>query len=66
MGDEPLQPQTQPAWTRGFDTREQAQIAHARHYAATFSISGVPGHGQFLLIAKLAALLDEREPHANA
>lgn len=56
-------PQTQAKWTRGLDPREQAQIAHARHYAGVFSASGVPGHGQFLLIAKLAQLLDDAEQH---
>lgn len=56
------QAQTQPTWARGFEPREQAQIAHARHYVAHFSVSGAPGHGQFLLIARLAQLLDEREP----
>ncbi len=57
----PLQPkEEQKHWFYVLDPREQAQIAHARHYREHFSHSGAPGHGQFLLIAKLANLLDER------
>ncbi len=35
------------------DERERAQIAHALSYADDHASAGVPGHGQFLLIAKL-------------
>jgi hypothetical protein len=48
-----------------FTPRELAQIRHARVYAADHLDAGAPGHGQFLLIAELARLLDEREPHAE-
>jgi hypothetical protein len=50
---------TQPRGSLTFDHREQAQIEHARHYRDTFSPAGVPGHGQFLLIARLADLLSD-------
>lgn len=42
-----------------FDPREQAQIAHACHYVEHFPHAGAPGHGQFLLISKLAVLLED-------
>lgn len=54
---EPLQPR----WIDRFDPREIAQIRHARDYAERHATAGAPGHGQFLLIAKLARLLDESE-----
>ena len=41
------------------DPREQVQIDHARYYADHFSHAGAPGHTQFLLIAKLATLLED-------
>jgi len=41
------------------DQRELAQVLHARHYAEHFAHAGAPGHGQFLLIAKLSQMLDE-------
>jgi len=41
-----------------FDEREKAQIEHAQDYAEKHSKAGVPGHGQFLLIAKLANALE--------
>lgn len=47
-----------------FDTllfREQVQIRHATDYAENHADAGVPGHGQFILIAKLTKLLEERE-----
>jgi hypothetical protein len=40
------------------DDREQALVNHARHYAENFSQAGVPGHAQFILIAKLANALN--------
>lgn len=36
------------------DERERAQVNHAMDYTDNHSAAGVPGHGQFLLIAKLA------------
>lgn len=47
-----------PDWMRRLDPRELAQVYHAIAYAKDYSAAGAPGHGQFLLIAKLAALLD--------
>jgi hypothetical protein len=55
----------QPAWTKELDAREWSQVLHAQSYARDHSGAGAPGHGQFLLIAKLAAMLDAREPHEN-
>lgn len=48
-----------PGWFIKLDPREQAQIEHARHYREHFSHAGAPGHGQFLLIAKLSDLADK-------
>lgn len=62
MGNEPLQT---GHWIERLDDRERAQVVHARDYAAHYPNAGAPGHGQFLLIAKLAQLLDDREPHEN-
>jgi hypothetical protein len=65
---QPMEPQAaplQPAWTRELDSREWSQVLHAQVYARDHLGAGAPGHGQFLLIAKLAKMLDEREPHEN-
>lgn len=48
-------------WADGLDPREQAQVRHAREYAERHNTAGAPGHGQFILIAKLADMLDVRE-----
>lgn len=48
-------------WIDTLEPREQAQIRHATNYADSHASAGAPGHGQFILIAKLATLLDERE-----
>lgn len=53
----------QPAWTKELDSREWSQVLHAQAYARNHQGAGAPGHGQFLLIAKLATMLDAREPH---
>jgi hypothetical protein len=45
-------------WYEELDARERVQVDHARSYAKAFSIAGVPGHSQHMLIAKLAKLLD--------
>lgn len=37
--------------------REIKQVQHALEYKRRYQDSGVPGHGQFLLIAKLALAL---------
>jgi hypothetical protein len=54
-----------PAWAKELDSREWSQILHAQAYAKDHQSAGAPGHGQFLLLAKLAKLLDAREPHEN-
>lgn len=48
-------------WFGTLDARERAQLEHARDYAQRHASAGAPGHGQFLLLAKLATLLEERE-----
>ena len=50
-----------PQWMADLDARENVQIAHAREYARKWSSAGVPGHGQFMLIARLAKKLDDFE-----
>jgi len=45
--------------TESLDDRELAQVLHARYYAEHFAKAGAPGHGQFLLIAKLSRMIDE-------
>lgn len=56
----------QSAWFGKLDPREQAQVLHAIDYAENHASAGAPGHGQFILIAKLARMLGERyEGHAN-
>lgn len=55
-------PQAQPPqWKGDLSTREQIQIAHAQEYARIWQEAGAPGHGQFILIAKLADKLDALE-----
>lgn len=56
-----MEPKQPPQWMADLDERENTQIAHARAYAREWSHAGVPGHGQFMLIAKLAAKLDALE-----
>lgn len=51
----------QPEWTKQLDSREWSQVLHAQAYARNHIGAGAPGHGQFLLIAKLAQLLNDRE-----
>jgi hypothetical protein len=55
----------QPNWTKQLDSREWSQVLHAQSYAQNHSSAGAPGHGQFLLIAKLAKMLDACEPFEN-
>lgn len=49
---------TLPNWFTQLTPRDQEQVKHARDYALSYAAAGVPGHSQFLLIAKLADLLD--------
>lgn len=55
------QGKTAAQWKADLSVREQIQIAHAADYTRNYADAGVPGHGQFLLIAKLAAKLDALE-----
>lgn len=66
---EPKQPK-QPEWTKELDAREWSQVLHAQAYVQNHLGAGAPGHGQFVLIAKLAKMLDgfeqrEGEPTAK-
>ena len=53
-----MEERTVPAWFLALTPRDQEQVKHARDYALSYSSAGAPGHSQFLLIAKLADLLD--------
>ncbi len=55
----------QHPWRTEFNLRELAQIDHATAYARDHGDAGAPGHGQFLLIARLAKKLDDLEFAAN-
>lgn len=46
-----------PALNIDLGVREMRQIKHALDYEARYQDAGVPGHGQFVLIAKLAKAL---------
>ena len=48
-------------WIWKLDERERAQVYHAITYKNDHVHAGVPGHGQFMLIAKLAGLLNRLE-----
>lgn len=58
-------PPVQSRWMRALDSREHSQIYHAKAYARDHLGAGAPGHGQFLLIAKLANILDWLEGEAG-
>lgn len=55
-----------PVWWEQLDTREAAQIQHAVDYAEHYKHAGAPGHGQFILIAKLYRQLEAAEQRAHA
>jgi hypothetical protein len=49
-----------PDWeTLSLNEREKLIVLHARNYAKNYAEAGIPGSNHILLIAKLAALLDE-------
>jgi hypothetical protein len=54
-------PPVQSKWMEALDSREHSQIYHAKVYARDHQGAGAPGHGQFILIAKLTKLLDDTE-----
>jgi hypothetical protein len=49
-------------WTQLLDARELDQVRHAMAYADDYASAGVPGHSQFMLIAKLVRLLGASLP----
>jgi hypothetical protein len=49
-----------PQWLLGLEQRERAQVYHALAYATDHSAAGIPGHSYFMLIAKLARMLDQK------
>lgn len=53
-----MEERTLPAWFAALTPRDQEKVKHARDYALYYAAAGEPGHSQFLLIAKLADLLD--------
>lgn len=55
-----------PEWWQQLDAREAAQVQHAVDYAERYKQAGVPGHGQFILIAKLYRQLEAAEQRAIA
>lgn len=42
-----------------FTDRERAQIRACQAYAKQFEASGLPGHGLFMLVSKMSALLED-------
>lgn len=48
-------------WLFQLDQRERVQVMHALNYKGEYEGAGVPGHSQFVLIAKLARMLNEKE-----
>lgn len=57
---EPTPAKLSPHWLAQFDERQQKTIQFARLYAADFG-HGADGHNNMMVIAKLAALLDEMQ-----
>lgn len=47
-------------WLKGFDERQRKEIEFSKLYAETFH-HGTDGHNSKMIIAKMAALLDEIE-----
>lgn len=53
--------ETRPQWATELDDREWEQVKHAMVYSQHHTKAGAPGHGQFLLIAKLAGMVADRD-----
>lgn len=47
-------------WTEQLDERQRKEVALARFYVANFN-HGTPGHNHYVLIAKLAEMLNEAQ-----
>jgi hypothetical protein len=60
--EQPVEPERAPykSWLEAFEERQQREIDLARLYVAQYN-HGSPGHLHLQIIAKLAALLDERD-----
>ncbi len=50
-----------PQWLQSLDKREYALVSLSLVYATDHSAAGIPAHGLYMLIAKLARLLDKQE-----
>ena len=53
-------------WRDHLSTKEITSIEHAQYYADHFASAGAPGHGQYLLIAKLVTIMDEMQIKLSA
>lgn len=49
-----------PAWMDELEPRERAQVFHALDYQKNHAAAGIAGHGQLILIAKLARMVDRQ------
>lgn len=58
-------PSTSPQWQANLNEQQLAQVKHARDYENRHSGAHIAGHNQFILIAKLAKLLDEADAQAS-
>lgn len=47
-----------PEWTDLLSERDRKTVQHATVYSDHYFEAGVPGHNQFMLIAKLAEMLN--------
>lgn len=47
-----------PHWTDLLGERDQLTVKHATVYSDHYHAAGVPGHNQFMLIARLAEMLN--------
>lgn len=53
-------------WRDLLSTREIMMVDHAEHYSSHYKDAAIPGHNQFLFIAKLISICDELQDRANA
>lgn len=60
MGDETQEPLQKSAyWADHLTQRERDQIRACQAYAMQFEASGLPGHGLFMLVSNMAAMLED-------
>jgi hypothetical protein len=50
-----------PQWLTSLEQRERALVTLSLAYATEHSAAGAPGHSYFMLIAKLARMLNKQE-----